>query len=155
MPNLDPWLNQQIENDSSITIEEAEIEKEEKESSNFENYLLLLRFECQKMIKPNCHPTYNESHEKIIAMIDWTLDKYRSILNQQRRRGGGREEEKEKLILNNIINDLKRNREIAISNNKKSMLKDETASYRLDETTIDYILQMIYEYNSSNSYKLI
>ena len=154
MPNLDPWLNQQIENDSSITIEEeeeGEAEKE-KESSNFENYLLLLRFECQKMIKANCHPTYNESHEKIIVMIDWTLDKYRSILNQQQR---GREEG-EKLILNNIINELQRNREIAISNNKKSMLKDETARYRLDETTIDYILQMIYEYNSSsNSYKLI
>jgi hypothetical protein len=106
------------------------------------------------MIKPNCHPTYNESHEKIIAMIDWTLDKYRSILNQQQRRGG--REEEEKLILNSIINGLKRNREIAINNNKKSMLKDEVARYRLEETTIDYILQMIYEYNISNSsHKLI
>jgi hypothetical protein len=110
------------------------------------------------MIKPNCHPTYNESHEKIIAMIDWTLDKYRSILNQQRRGkgGGGGGKEEEKLILNNIINELKRNRDIAISNNKKSILKDETARYRLEETTIDYILQMIYEYNSySSSYKLV
>ena len=98
MPNLDPWIYQQNENDSNRTVE---AEAEEKESSNFENYLLSLRFECQKMIKPNCHPTYNESHEKIIAMIDWTLDKYRSILNQQQRREIG--EEREKLILDNII----------------------------------------------------
>jgi hypothetical protein len=35
-------------------------------------------------------------------MIDWTLDKYRSILNQQQRREIG-EEEREKLILDNII----------------------------------------------------
>ena len=146
MPNLDPWIKQS-ENEQTPAIEEEEVG-----NSNFENYLLLLRFECQKMIKPNCHPTYNESYEKIIAMIDWTLDKYRSILNQQQRR----EEEREKLILDTIINELKRNREITISNNKKSMLKDETARYRLEETTIDYILQMIYEYSSSNSsYKLI
>ena len=79
MPNLDPWIKQS-ENEQTPAIEEEEVG-----NSNFENYLLLLRFECQKMIKPNCHPTYNESYEKIIAMIDWTLDKYRSILNQQQR----------------------------------------------------------------------
>ena len=29
------------------------------------------------MIHPNSHPTYNERHEKIIELIDWTLEKYR------------------------------------------------------------------------------
>ena len=148
MPNLDPWIKQSENKQTPAT------EEEDVGNSNFENYLLLFRFECQKMIKPNCHPTFNETYEKIMAMIDWTLDKYRIVLNQQR----GREGEEEKLILNNIVNELKRSREIAISNNKRFMLKDETAKYRLDETTIDYILQIIYEYNSSNSsssYKLI
>jgi hypothetical protein len=30
------------------------------------------------MIRPNCHPTYNERHEKIIELIDWTLEKYKT-----------------------------------------------------------------------------
>ena len=136
MPNLDPWIKQS-ENEQTPAIEEEEVG-----NSNFENYLLLLRFECQKMIKPNCHPTYNESYEKIIAMIDWTLDKYQSILNQQQR--GGREGEK--LILNSTINELKRSREIAISNNKKSLLRDVVASYRLEETTLNYILYIIHDF---------
>jgi hypothetical protein len=29
------------------------------------------------MIHPNLHPTYNERHEKIIELIDWTLKKYK------------------------------------------------------------------------------
>ena len=33
--------------------------------------------ERQKMIRPNCHPTYNERHQKIIELIDWTLEKYK------------------------------------------------------------------------------
>ena len=38
----------------------------------FENHLISLKDESQKMIHPNLHPTYNERHEKIIEMIDWT-----------------------------------------------------------------------------------
>ena len=31
-----------------------------------EKQLLSIRDERQKMIRPNCHPTYNERHQKII-----------------------------------------------------------------------------------------
>jgi hypothetical protein len=63
MPNLDPWMNQQ--NEESPT------------PSKFEKQLLSIRDERQRMIYPNCHPTYNERHQKIIEMIDWTLERYR------------------------------------------------------------------------------
>jgi hypothetical protein len=59
LPNLDPWINP-------------------NESTNkFENQLLSIRDERQKMIRPNCHPTYNEHHQKIIELIDGTLEKYK------------------------------------------------------------------------------
>jgi hemerythrin len=37
------------------------------------------------MIYPILHPTYNERHKKIIEMINWTLEKYKSNIenNQQ------------------------------------------------------------------------
>jgi hypothetical protein len=59
MPNLDPWINQN------------------EATNKFENHLLSIRDERQKMIHPNSHPTYNERHEKIIELIDWTLKKYK------------------------------------------------------------------------------
>jgi hypothetical protein len=55
MPNLDPWMNQQSE--------------ESPKSSKFENHLLSIKVERQKMIRTNCPPTYNERHEKIIQLI--------------------------------------------------------------------------------------
>ena len=55
MPNLDPWINQN---------------EEHVDTNKFENHLLSIRAERQKMIHPNCHPTYNERHEKIIDIID-------------------------------------------------------------------------------------
>jgi hypothetical protein len=59
MPNLDPWMNQQSEEESP-------------KPSKFETYLLSIRDERQEMIRPNCPPTYNERHQKIIELIDWT-----------------------------------------------------------------------------------
>jgi hypothetical protein len=38
--------------------------------NKFENHLLSIKDEHQKRILPNLHPTYNESHEKIIGLID-------------------------------------------------------------------------------------
>ena len=68
MPNLDPWINQNsnYEDITSNTI------------NKFENHLLSIKAEHQKRIRPNLHhPTYNERHEKIIELIDRTLEKYR------------------------------------------------------------------------------
>jgi hypothetical protein len=60
MPNLDPWINQQNSNKNEEAITK----------SKFENHLLSIKDEHQKMIRPNCHPTYNERHQKFIEMID-------------------------------------------------------------------------------------
>jgi hypothetical protein len=51
LPNLDPWMNQQRKEESP-------------KPSKFENHLLSIRDERQRMIRPNCHPTYNERHQK-------------------------------------------------------------------------------------------
>ena len=66
MPNLDPWINQNEEHIDTKII-----------ANEFENHLLSIKTERQKMIHPNSHPTYNERHEKIIELIDWTLEKYK------------------------------------------------------------------------------
>ena len=52
-----------------------------KTINKFENHLLSIKAERQKMIHPNSHPTYNERHQKIIEMIDWTLEKYKTTVN--------------------------------------------------------------------------
>jgi hypothetical protein len=64
MPNLDPWINQN------------------EATNKFGNDLLSIKEEHQKMVRPNCHPTYNERHQKIIEMIDWTLQKYRTNIKK-------------------------------------------------------------------------
>ena len=46
-------------------------------TNKFENHLLSIKDEHQKRIRPNLHPTFNERHEKIIELIDWTWEKYK------------------------------------------------------------------------------
>ena len=72
MPNLDPWVDQ-YNNDYEYTAT--------KTINNFENHLLSIRAERQEMIHPKSHPTYNEGQQKIIKMIDWTLEKYKAGAN--------------------------------------------------------------------------
>ena len=38
--------------------------------NKFENHLLSIKPDNQKMIHPKSHPTYNERQQKIIEMID-------------------------------------------------------------------------------------
>jgi hypothetical protein len=58
LPNLDLWINQNEEHIDTKTI-----------TNGFENHLLSIKAERQKMIHPNSHPTYNERNQKIIEMI--------------------------------------------------------------------------------------
>ncbi|HEY9485102.1 MAG TPA: hypothetical protein VIQ04_00545 [Nitrososphaeraceae archaeon] len=85
MPNLDPWINQN------------------EAANKFENHLLSIRDERQGMIRPNCHPTYNERHEKIIEMIDWTLEKYKTNIEKH-------QQNEEQEIIDNIIEELYKKR---------------------------------------------
>jgi hypothetical protein len=127
MPNLDPWVNQNnnYEEMTPNTI------------NNFENHLLSTRAERQQMIHPNSHPTYNERQQNIIDMIDWTLDKYKTATNSKKIN--------EQVIINNIIEELDKKRDIVINKMKKAILKDEVLKYGEEEDTIDYILFIIRE----------
>ena len=148
MPNLDLWINQQNNNNEDITTT----------ISNFENCLLSIRDQYQKIRLNSDHPiSNNERYEKIIEMIDHTLKKYKEAVNnennipqqqqQQQQQNEYEEEEKELLIIiNNIFNELDMKRKIAINKNDKDLLRDQIESYRLEETTLDYILYIILEF---------
>ncbi|HEY6657327.1 MAG TPA: hypothetical protein VIZ62_02240 [Nitrososphaeraceae archaeon] len=136
MPNLDPWINQNNRNKSEEHIDINTI------SNKFENHLLSIKAEHQKMIHPNSHPTYNERHEKIIELIKWTLEKYKDSLKKPEQYEG----EQEVIIIDNIIEELDKKREVAINKKNKALLKDEVSFYRLEEKTCDYILFIIREW---------
>jgi hypothetical protein len=123
LPNLDPWINQN------------------EATNKFENHLLSLRDERQERIHPNSHPTYNERHEKIIELIDWTLEKYKKKLSERKKN----QQNEGAIIIDNIIEELDKKREVAINKKNKALLKDEVSVYRLEENTLDYILFIIRE----------
>jgi hypothetical protein len=127
MPNLDPWINQN------------------EDTNKFENHLLSIRDDRQKMIHPNSHPTYNERHEKIIEMIDWTLEKYKTNMEKTQQLN-------EQTIIDNIIKELDKKRDIAINKKNKALLKDEVSIYRLEENTLDYVLFIILETTGNKLY---
>ena len=138
MPNLDLWINQNSNNEDTTTI------------SNFENCLLSIRDQYQKLLNSD-HPISNERFEKIIEMIDHTLKKYKEAVNNenniQQQQSEYEEEEKELLIIiNNIFNELDKKRKITINKNDKDLLRDQIESYRLEETTLDYILYIILDF---------
>lgn len=141
MPNLDLWINQNSNNEDTTTI------------SNFENCLLSIRDQYQKIRLNLDHPISNERYEKIIEMIDYTLEKYRAAVNkenniqQEHEENKYEEEEKELLIIiNNIFNELYKKRKIAINKNDKDLLRDKVEMYRLQETTLNYILYILLEF---------
>jgi hypothetical protein len=98
MPNLDPWINQ-CENNYQIIIEQEEV------NSKFEKHLLSVRTECQKTIDRNSHqhPAYFERYKKIIEMIDWTLERYRIVLQRNKIQ---HQNEQDLAIINRIIKEL-------------------------------------------------
>ena len=93
------------------------------------------------MIHPNSHPTYNERHQKIIEMIVGTLEKYKAAIaiNTQ----NINQQNEQVVIIDNIIEELDKKRDIAINKKEKALLKDEVSVYRLEENTLDYILFII------------
>ena len=131
MPNLDPWINQQNSNKN----------EESTTPTKFENHLLSIRDEHHVRIGPKHHLTYNERHQKIIELIDWTLEKYKATTAANIKKKNHQNEEQE--IIENIIEELDKKREIATHKKKKALLKDEVSVYRLEENTLDYILFII------------
>ena len=66
MPNLDPWINQNSNKD--------EEQMATKTINKFENHLLSIKAERQKMVHPNSHPTYNERKNNIASSIPFFVD---------------------------------------------------------------------------------
>ena len=101
MPNLDPWLNQtnDYENIARKTI------------NIFENHLLSIKTERQKMTYPNSHPTCNERQQKIIEMIDLTMYKYKIVVNTQKMN--------QQVIIEILLKNLIKKREVAVNKKKK------------------------------------
>jgi hypothetical protein len=110
--------------------------------NKFENHLLSIKAEHQKQIRPNLHhPTYNERHEKVIELIDWTLEKYGTAATNIK----NNQQNEQDVIIDNIIEELEKKREVAISKKKRALLKDEGWKYGEEEDTIDYIIFIIRE----------
>ena len=64
--------------------------------------MVSIKDENQKRIRPNLHPTYNERHEKIIKLIDWTLEKYKETTTKIKQKN----QQTEEIIIDNIIEEL-------------------------------------------------
>ena len=93
MPNLDRWLNQNNKDYEDMTTNTINI---------FEHHFLSIKTKRQNMIHPNSHPTYNERHQKIIEMLDWTLEKYKAAVTNTKKMN----QQNEQVIINNIIEEL-------------------------------------------------
>ena len=133
MLNLDPWINQN---------------EEHIDTNKFENHLLTIKAEHQNRIRPYLHhPTYNERHQKIIDKIDWTLEKYKAAVNTQ-----NINQQNEQVVIDNIIEELDKKRDIAINKKNKALLKDDVSAYRLEENTLDYVLFRIRELTGNKLY---
>ena len=89
------------------------------------------------MIHPKSHPTYNERQQKIIEMIDWVLEKYNAAPNMKKMN--------QKIIIDNIIQELDKKRDITINKKQKNLIKNEVVEYGEEEDAIDYILFRIRE----------
>ena len=105
MPDYDPWVNQ----NEDITT---------KTINKFENHLLSIRDERQKMIHPNSHPSYNERHQKILELIDWTLEKYKETTNIQ-----NNQQNEEAIIIDNIIEELDKKKRYNYNQKEQSSTK--------------------------------
>ena len=98
MPNLDPWINHSENEQHYHTI----TKQEGGNSIKLENHLLSYRTECQKIIEHNSHqhPTFLERYQKIIEMIDWTLERYRIAIHRTKIQQ--QQNESELVIINRI-----------------------------------------------------
>jgi len=95
-------------------------------TNKFENHLLSIR---------------DERHQKIIEMIDWTLEKYKMNMKKKTQQ----QNDEQEVIIDNIIEELDKKRDIAINKKRQALLKDEVWKCGGEEDTIDYVLFRIRE----------
>jgi uncharacterized protein (UPF0305 family) len=78
------------------------------------------------------------SDQKIVELIDWTLENYRARIKQI-------QQNEQQVIIDNIIKELDKKRDITINKKRQALLTDEVYMYRLEEITLDYVLFIIPE----------
>jgi hypothetical protein len=66
------------------------------------------------------------------------LEEYKANINKT-------QQNEEQVIIDDIIEELDKKRDIAIHKKKQALFKDEVSMYRLEENTIDYVLFRIRE----------
>jgi hypothetical protein len=69
-----------------------------------------------------------------------TLEKYRTANIKK-----NNQQNEETIIIDNIIEELDKKRDITINKKKEALLRDEMSLYRLEENTPDYVLFIIRE----------
>lgn len=71
------------------------------------------------MIHPSSHPTYNQRQQKIIEMIDWVLEKYKTMSKTKKT---NQQNEEQELIIEDIVQELNKKRKIAINKKEEAIL---------------------------------
>jgi hypothetical protein len=79
------------------------------------------------------------SDQKIVELIDWTLENYRANIEKTQQHN------EQEVIIDNVIEELDRKRDINIKKKRQALLTDEVYMYRLEEITLDYVLFRIPE----------
>jgi hypothetical protein len=119
---------------------------------SFENYILSYRAQNQNTIDKNshAHPAFLETYQKIIEMLDWFLERYRSIQQQDY-------QQNDLVTINKIREELYEKKKIARNNLELCDTRDEVDMYRLEETTIKNILFETGEFirNDNNYLKVL
>jgi actin-related protein len=76
-----------------------------------------------------------------MELIDWIVERYKEAAATNITKN---QQNEEAIIIDNIIEELDKKREVAINKKKKALLKDEVLEYE-EEDTIDYVLFRICE----------
>ena len=76
------------------------------------------------------------------------LEKYKAAIDIKQNNQQNEEQE----LIDNIIEELDKKRDIAINKKNKALLKDEVSIYRLEENTLDYVLFIIRELKTGKLY---
>jgi len=93
--------------------------------------------------KFTCSSYVSRTLSKDYRILDWTLERYRSISQRNKIQ---QQNEQDLVIINRIREELDEKRKIARNNLSQSELIDEVEMYRLEETTIEDVLNEIGEF---------
>ena len=73
----------------------------------------------------------------------WTFKKYKETTAADNIKNNQQNEEA--IIIDNIIEELDKKREIVINKKKEAQLRDKVSMYRLEENTLNYVIFRIHE----------